>query len=85
MNVTANKKTIMYEAITAKKANAQSLTCFIAFITATALAIVLMLVACIVPAMIANVTEVTCWASMVLEATSIALGYVAYWIKKNAL
>ena len=79
-----NKKTIMYEAITAKKANAQSLTCFITFITAIALAIILMLVACIVPAMV-DTTEVTCWVSMALEAVSIGLGYIAYWIKQNAL
>lgn len=79
------KKILEMVAITAKKANAQSLTCFITFITAIALSVVLMLVACIVPAMIANVTEVTCWVSMALEATSIALGYVAYWIKRNAL
>ena len=79
------KKILEMVAISAKKANAQSLTCFIAFITATALAVILMLVACVAPAMIADVTEVTCWVSMALEAISIGLGYIAYWIKKNAL
>ena len=78
------KKILEMVAITAKKANAQSLTCFVTFITAIALAIVLMLVACIVPAMV-DTTEVTCWVSMALEAISIGLGYIAYWIKKNAL
>lgn len=85
MNTTTNKKAIAYEAITAKKANAQSLTCFITFIATTALAITFMLVACVAPAMITNVTEVTCWISMALEAISAGLGYVAYWIKRNAL
>ena len=78
------KKILEMVAISAKKANAQSLTCFITFITAIALAVVLMLVACIVPAMV-DTTEVTCWVSMALEAVSIGLGYVAYWIKRNAL
>ena len=78
------KKILEMVAITAKKANAQSLTCFVTFITAIALAVILMLVACIVPAMV-NTTEVTCWASMALEAISIGLGYIAYWIKRNAL
>ena len=85
MSTTTNKKAIEYEAMTIKKANAQHLTCFIAFIASAALSIVLMLVACVMPAMITNVTEVTCWCSMVLEATSICLGWVSYWIYKNTL
>lgn len=84
MNTTTNKKTVAYEAISIKKANAQHLTCFVAFIAAAALSITLMLVACVMPAMV-DVTEVTCWSSMVFEATSIGLGYVAYWIHKNTL
>ena len=79
------KKAIEMVAFSTKKANAQNLTCFIAFIAATALAIIFMLVACVVPAMITNVTEVTCWISMALEAVSAGLAYVAYWIKRNAL
>ena len=84
MNTNTNKKAIAYEAITIKKAKAQHLTCFVAFIASAALSIVLMLVACVMPAMV-NVTEVTCWSSMILEATSISLGYISYWIYKNAL
>ena len=79
------KKTVEMVAITIKKANAQNLTCFTAFIVSTALSVLLMIIACVMPAMIVNVTEVTCWASMVLEATSICLGCIAYWIKRNAL
>lgn len=84
MNMNTNKKAIAYEAITIKKAKAQHLTCFVAFITSAALSIVLMLVACVMPAMV-NVTEITCWSSMILEATSIGLGYISYWIYKNTL
>lgn len=79
------KKALEMVAMTIHKANAQHLTCFVAFITAIALSILLMLVACVMPAIIADVTEMTCWSSMVLEATSISLGWVAYWIKRNAL
>lgn len=78
------KKTIDMVAITPEKANAQNLTCFIAFVSTAALAIMLMLVACVLPAM-SSVTEKTCWFSMALEAMSIGFGYVAYWIKRNAL
>lgn len=79
------KKALEMVAIAVKKANAQNLTCFVTFIATTALAIIFMLVACVMPAMITNVTEVTCWISMALEAISAGLGYVAYWIKRNAL
>ena len=79
------KKALEMVAMTIKKANAQHLTCFVAFITSIALAIIFMLVACIAPAMMTNVTEVTCWISMALEAVSIGLGCIAYWIKRNAL
>jgi hypothetical protein len=44
-----------------------------------------MLVACVLPAMITTVTEITCWISMGLEAMSIGLGCVAFWIRRNAL
>ena len=79
-----NKKILEMVAINTKQANAQSLTCFIAFIAASALAIVFMLVACIMPALV-NVTKMTCWGSMIFEAISAGLGWVAYWIKRNAL
>lgn len=78
------KKDIDMVAITPKKANAQNMTCFIAFIATTAMAIFLMLTACVLPA-ITNVTAVICWSSMFLEAMSIGIGYLAFWIKRNAL
>ena len=74
------KKTIDMIAITTTKANAQNFTCFITF-----LAIAMILVACVLPAMVATVTETICWISMGLEAASIGLGFVAMWIKRNAL
>lgn len=79
------KNTIDMIAITPSKANAQNLTCFITFISTTFLAIAFMLVACVLPAMVTNATETICWISMALEAMSIGLGCVAFWIKKNAL
>lgn len=72
-------------AMTPKRANAQTLTCFITFIVTAFLSIALMLIACVIPAMIAEVTETICWISMGLEAASIVFGCVAYWIKRNAL
>lgn len=72
-------------AMTPKRANAQTLTCFITFIATAFLSIALMLIACVIPAMIAEVTETICWISMGLEAASIVFGCVAYWIKRNAL
>ena len=80
-----SKKTIDMIAITPGKANAQNLTCCVTFISTALLSVALMLVACVLPAMITTVTEVICWVSMGLEAVSIALGCVAYWIKRNAL
>ena len=78
------KKALDMVAINTPKANAQNLTCFIAFVAACALSIVFMLVACIMPALV-NVTKIICWVSMALEAMSAGLGWVAYWIKRNAL
>ena len=78
------KKTIDMVAITPEKANAQNMTCFVTFITIAALSVLFMLVACVLPAMV-RVTEVTCWISMALEAASSGLGYIAFWIHRNAL
>lgn len=79
-----SKKNIDMVALEVHKANAQNMTCFIAFIAAVTLAIGLFLVACVLPAM-TNVTEIICWISMGLEAVAVGLGFVAYWIKRNAL
>ena len=79
------KKVIDMVAITPKRANAQTLTCFITFLTTAFISIAMMLVACVLPTMVETVTETTCWISMGLEAASIGLGVVAFWIKKNAL
>ena len=78
------KKSIDMVAIAPEKANAQNLTCFITFIAMAVTSILLMLIACVMPAMVV-VTEITCWVSMALEAASIGLGYIAYLIKKYAL
>ena len=79
------KKMIDMVAITPKRANAQTLTCFITFITAAFISVAMMLVACVLPTMVETVTETTCWISMGLEAASLVVGYVSVWIKKNTL
>lgn len=79
-----SKKTIDMVAITPQKANAQNLTCFVAFIASAVIAVILMLVACVLPALVTP-TAVICWISMALEAASIGLAYIAYWIKIKAL
>ena len=79
------KKMIDMVAITPKRANAQTLTCFITFITAAFITIAMMLIACVLPTMVETVTETTCWISMGLEAASLIVGYVSVWIKKNTL
>jgi hypothetical protein len=78
------KKEIDMVTIMTSKANAQHLTCTVAFIAAAALAVCFMLAACIIPAIV-NVTKVTCWLCMALEAMSAGLGYVAYWVYRNTL
>lgn len=82
---TRQKKTLNMIALTTSKANAQNLTCFVTFIVTAILAVVVMLVAIILPAKAENVTGTICWISMCLEAISAILGIVASWIKRNAL
>lgn len=72
-------------AITPKRANAQTLTCFITFLTTALLSIGMVIVACVLPAVVTEITKATCWISMGLEAGSLVLGVIAYWIKCNAL
>ncbi len=79
------KKTYDMVAMIPTKANAQQLTCFVAFIAAILLAIALMVVAVSLPLMVDNATKEMCWTSMALEAISAGLGFVALWIKRNAL
>lgn len=78
------KKTLDMVAITPDKANAQNLTCFITFITATAFSIFLMIFACVMPTIL-PVTAGVCWVAMFFEAISIGIGYLAFWVKRNAL
>lgn len=78
------KESINMVAIETKKANAQNLTCFVAFIAATTLAVILMIVACSLP-VVTTVTQTTCWVSMAFEAAAICLGFISYWIKKHTL
>lgn len=77
-------KEIDLVAVQPKKANAQALTCFVSCIATVVLAVVMMIAACALP-VVCNVTAVICWISMGLEAASAGLGFVAYWIKRNAL
>lgn len=79
------KDVIDMVAITPKRANAQTLTCFITFIATAFASIAMMLIACVLPTMIETITETTCWISMGLEAASICVGCLALWIKRNAL
>jgi hypothetical protein len=78
------KKEINLVGLETKKANAQSLTCFVAFVATAVLAVAMMIAACVLPVLF-DVTAVICWISMGLEAASAGLGFVAYWIKRNAL
>jgi hypothetical protein len=80
-----SKRVIDAVAMPVRKANAQQATCFITFLVTGLLAVATMLIACVLPAMMETVTETICWISMGLEALSIALGYVAAWIKTHAL
>lgn len=72
-------------AITPKRANAQTLTCFVTFIATASLSIGMLLIACVLPAVATEITKTTCWISMGLEAGSLVFGIIAYWIKRNAL
>lgn len=78
------KNEIDLVAVQPKKANAQALTCFVTCIVTTLIAVAMMIAACALP-VVCNVTAVICWISMGLEAASAGLGFVAYWIKRNAL
>ena len=78
------KKEINLVGLETKKANAQSLTCFVACIATALIAVIMMIAACALP-VLCNVTATICWVSMGLEAASAGLGFVAYWIKRNAL
>ena len=79
------KKVIDMVAMTTDKANAQHFTCAVTFLVTGFLAVAMMLVGCVLPAMVDTVTETTCWISMGLEAGAIGLGCIAIWIKKHAL
>ena len=79
------KGTIDLVAITPKKANAQSLTCFITFLATALLSIGMMIVGCVLPAVATEITKAICWISMGFEAGSLMFGIIAYWIKRNAL
>lgn len=79
------KKVIDMVAMTTDKANAQHFTCAVTFLATGFIAVAMILVGCVLPAMVDVVTEIICWISMGLEAASIGLGVVAIWIKKNAL
>lgn len=80
-----SKKTIDAVAMPVKKANAQHLVCFVAFLTTSFLSIMSMLIACVLPAIVTEITAVVCWSSMACEACSLCMGVVAYLIKKHAL
>jgi hypothetical protein len=77
-------KFIDMAAVPTQKANAQSLTCFVSFIASASIAVLTMIVAILLP-VLCTPTAVICWISLILEATSIGLGGIAWWIKINAL
>lgn len=77
-------KEINMVAIQPKKANAQQLTCLIAFVATVLFAVLMMSTACVLP-VVFDATPVMCWVCMLLEAVSAGLGFVAYWVKCNAL
>ena len=79
-----SKKTIDMVALTADKANAQHMTCFVTFLVTSITALFMMIFACAFPALV-GATEIVCWISMFLEALALVLGYAAFWIYKNAL
>ena len=79
-----SKKNIDMVAITPKKANAQSLTCFITFIATVCLSTICMVTACLLPVWL-EPTKIICWVAMAFEAIAIVFGFIAYWIKRNAL
>lgn len=78
------EKEINLVAVQPKKANAQALTCFVSCIATAVLAVAMMIAAFALPVMF-NTTATICWISMALEAASDGLGFVAYWIKRNAM
>jgi hypothetical protein len=80
-----SKKTIDMVAMTPQKANAQNLVCFATFVATSFLSVMAMLIACVLPAIVTEVTAKICWTSMACEAGSLFLGVIAYWIKKNSL
>ena len=79
-----SKKELEMVAISPEKANAQSLTCFIAFVVMTALAVILMIAAFVLP-IFAVTTKIICWIAMGLEAIAFGFGCIANWINNNAL
>ena len=80
-----SKKTIDMVAMTPQKANAQQLVCFVSFLTTSFLSIMSMLIACVLPTIVTEVTATICWSSMACEACSLVLGVIAYWIRRNSL
>ena len=78
------KKDIDMVAMTPQKANAQNLTCFVAFVVSVLIAILMLCTAIALP-LIVSASAVICWVCMALEAASAGLGFVAYWIQCNAL
>ena len=82
--MTPKKDTVDMVAIQPKKANAQALTCLVAFVATVLFAVLMMATACLLPVFL-DASAVMCWVCMLLEAVSAGLGFVAYWVKYNAL
>lgn len=79
-----SKKIYEYTGIESSKANAQEKTCVIATIAAGALAILLGIMAFLLP-LVTESTPIICWSSMLIEAVAAVLGYVAWWINRHCL
>ena len=78
------KDNIDMVAIPAAKANAQNLVCFIAFIITAAIAGILIVAACVLPAII-TVTKIICWVVIAMTAAAIGMGLLSCWIYRNTL
>ena len=77
-------KTIDFVGISRKQNDAQEAVCVCSFWGCCVLATALMATAIILP-VVKEATEITHWIGLVLEAFSIALAYIAYWIKRYAI
>lgn len=78
------KKEVILETIDPKKGAAMEIVCACAFYVCCFVAVALIITAGVLPVVV-PVSEITCWICMGLEAACAGFGYVAWWIKRNAM